>query len=98
MRRHREIGYQAEMIAGPNAIDWLIEDSRASNNVHRLASVSSKAHEDVVNSPERPISERPHVLDDFFFDNRARRSKRMSGVVRMRASPSVAIAYANIAQ
>jgi hypothetical protein len=86
------------MIAGPDAIDRLIKDSSATGNVHRLASMCSKAHEDVVNSPERPVSERAHVLDDFLFDDRACRSKGMSGVFRMRASPSVAIAYAAVAQ
>lgn len=86
------------MITGPDVINRLIEDSGASGNVHRLASMRPKTHEYVVNSPERPVSERVHVFDDFFFDCRVRRSKGMSRIFWMRAFPSIAIAYAEAAQ
>jgi hypothetical protein len=86
------------MIAGPDAIDGLIEDSGAARNVHGLASMCPKTHEDIVDSPERPIAERARVLDHFIFNDRACWSKGMSRIIRIRASPSIAIAYADVAQ
>lgn len=95
---HGEIGDNAEMIARPDSIDWFVEDSCASRNVHGLPTVCAKTHEDVVDSPERPVAEWAHVLDHFIFNDRARGGKGMSGIVRMRALPRIVVAYAEVAQ
>jgi hypothetical protein len=43
-----EIGYKAEVIAGPDAVDRLAEDSSASGYVQSLASLRPKTQEDGV--------------------------------------------------
>ena len=60
----REIGDETEVVAGPYAVDRLIEDSHACRNIQRESSVRTKTYKNVVDSSEGPVPEWSHALYD----------------------------------
>lgn len=98
MFRQYEVSHKAEMIARPDSIDRILEDLGTSFYIQSLASVRSKADEDVVNSSKRPIPEWTHALNHFVHDHGVGWSEGVPRILRMGALPGVAIAYAQISQ
>src|SRR5215210_4687354 len=50
-----EVGHDTKVVAGPDAIDGLIENSLAAADVQGRAVVSVAADEDVIDASERPV-------------------------------------------
>src|SRR2546429_2801351 len=89
VRRDREVGDEAEMVAGPHTVDRFVEDTRASRNVQCRSSVLPTTHKDVVDSSERPVP---------IPQQRIARSVSMAGISRMRSLPGVTVADAHFTQ
>src|SRR5216683_2865593 len=86
------------MIAGPDAIERLVEDSFTGSNVQCEATMQAKAYKDVVDSPERPIPKGLHAFDHAILDQGIARCEGMARIFRMCALPGISIANAHITQ
>jgi len=53
--RDREIGNEAEMVAGPYSVNRLVKDPLAGGDFERGTSMLPAAHEDVIDPSKRPI-------------------------------------------
>src|SRR5215204_76046 len=87
-RRNHQVSDDTEMVAGPHAVYWFVEHTRAGGDLEGRPVVSA-AHEDVVDPSERPVGGS---------HQRVVRRVCVARISGMGALPSVPVAHAHAAQ
>ena len=85
----REVGDEAEMVAGPYAIDRFVKDPFAGDDLKGRSTMFTAAHEDVVDPAKRPVPIGHEGVG---------RRESVPWFARMHALPGIAVADAHLAQ
>lgn len=79
-RRTRQISNQAEMVTGPHTVD---RRSKTRSHFRISSAFRSEAHQNLIDTSERPVTKRPHPFDNLIFHNRIPGRERVTRVIRV---------------
>lgn len=87
--RRLQFRHDAEVIAGPHAVQWLVEDTDTSLDVQGGTPVVTAPNQNVVDAPKRPVRVGHERIDG---------REGMASILRVAAVPSIPVTHAHSAQ